>query len=121
MDGGVTRPRVGLALVVAATVLGLMGTDLVLPAIPSLPEALGGDPGAAQLVIAAYVAGTGVGLLAFGALGDRLATRTLFVASLLLTPPPPSPAPRRPRSGAWSRCARSRAPPPPAPLSSPRR
>src|SRR3712207_8912632 len=28
MDGGVTRPRVGLALVVAATVLGLMGTDL---------------------------------------------------------------------------------------------
>jgi MFS family permease len=80
MDGGVTRPRVRLALVVAATVLGLVGTDLVLPAIPSLPEALGGDPGAAQLVIAAYVAGTGIGLLAFGALGDRFATRTLFVA-----------------------------------------
>lgn len=74
-----------LGLVVASTVLGLMGTDLVLPAVPSLPEALGGDAAAAQLVLAAYVAGTAVGLLAFGALGDRFATRTLLIASLLLT------------------------------------
>ena len=85
MEGGVTRPRTGLALVVASTVLGLMGTDLVLPAVPSLPEMLGGDPGEAQLVIAAYVGGTGIGLLVFGALGNRFATRTLFIASLLLT------------------------------------
>jgi predicted MFS family arabinose efflux permease len=75
----------GLALVATSAVLGLMGTDLVLPAVPSLPEALGGGPGEAQLVLAAYAGGTGVGLLAFGALGDRFATRTLLTASLLLT------------------------------------
>lgn len=79
------QPGLALALVVAATVLGLMGTDLVLPAVPSLPEALGGDAAAAQLVLAAYVGGTSLGLLAFGALGDRFATRSLFVGSLLLT------------------------------------
>lgn len=79
------RAGLTLALVVAATVLGLMGTDLVLPAVPSLPETLGGDAAAAQLVLAAYVGGASLGLLAFGALGDRFSTRALFVASLLLT------------------------------------
>lgn len=74
-----------LGLVVASTVLGLMGTDLVLPAVPFLPEALGGDPARAQLVLAAYVAGTCVGLLAYGALGDRFATGRLFAVSLLAT------------------------------------
>lgn len=42
-----------LGLVAASTVLGLMGTDLVLPAVPSLPEALGGDAAAAQVLAAA--------------------------------------------------------------------
>jgi len=79
------RPGLKLALLVAATVLGLLGTDLVLPAVPSLPESLGGDAAAAQLVLAAYVGGTSIGLLAFGALGDRFTTRGLIVASLLLT------------------------------------
>lgn len=81
----ITRPWLALTLVVTATVLGLMGTDLVLPAVPSLPETLGGDAAAAQLVLAAYVGGTGAGLLAYGALGDRFATRSLFIASLVLT------------------------------------
>lgn len=79
------RPRLTLALLVAATLIGLMGTDLVLPAVPSLPETFGGDPAEAQLVLAAYAAGTAIGLIAFGALGDRFATRSLFVASLVAT------------------------------------
>lgn len=79
------HPAFALGLVVAATLLGLMGTDLVLPAVPSLPERLGGDAAAAQLVLASYVGGTCLGLIAFGALGHRFATRSLFVASLLLT------------------------------------
>ena len=78
-------PHRALALVVASTTLGLMGIDLVLPAIPSLPEALGGTSATAQLVLAAYAGGTAVGLLAFGALGDRFSTPRLFVASLLAT------------------------------------
>jgi MFS family permease len=74
-----------LALVVASTVVGLMGTDLVLPAVPLLPEALGAGAPAAQLVLAAYVGGTCVGLLAFGALSERYPTRRLFVGSLAAT------------------------------------
>ncbi len=77
--------RLTLALVAAGTVLGLMGTDLVLPAVPWLPESLGGSLTDAQLVLAAYVGGTCLGLLAFGALGDRFGTRALFTASLLAT------------------------------------
>ncbi|HEX8192180.1 MAG TPA: MFS transporter [Allosphingosinicella sp.] len=74
-----------LALLIGATLLGLMGTDLVLPAVPSLPASLGGNAASAQLVLAAYVSGTCAGLLAYGALGDRFSTRALIVASLLLT------------------------------------
>lgn len=81
----IAHPAAVLAVVVAATVLGLSGTDLILPAIPSLPESLGGDAMAAQFVLAAYVAGTCAGLLAYGALGDRFATRILFAISLFLT------------------------------------
>ena len=85
IERAMRRPRLTLALVVTATVLGLMGTDLVLPAVPLLPERLGSDAAAAQLVLAAYVGGTSLGLLLFGALADRFATRSLFIASLLLT------------------------------------
>lgn len=74
-----------LTLVVASTVVGLMGTDLVLPAVPVLPEALGASAPAAQLVLAAYVGGTCVGLLVFGALSERYPTRRLFVGSLAAT------------------------------------
>ncbi|HET7773843.1 MAG TPA: MFS transporter [Burkholderiaceae bacterium] len=79
------RIAITLVLVMASTVLGLMGTDLVLPAIPHLPEALGTTASSAQLVLAAYVAGTCIGLLAFGALSDRVSTHRLFVGSLAAT------------------------------------
>jgi len=79
------RTTLALGLVVSSTVLGLMGTDLVLPAVPSLPETLGGDSADAQLVLAAYVGGTSIGLMVYGALGDRFATSRLFVGSLVLT------------------------------------
>jgi len=80
-----TSPWLMLGLVVASTVLGLMGTDLVLPAVPSLPESLGGTLARSQLVLAAYVGGTCIGLLAYGALGDRYSTRALFIGSLVAT------------------------------------
>lgn len=90
-DGGMNderltvRPALVLCLVVAGTVLGLAGTDLVLPAVPVLPAALGSDAAQAQLVLAAYVGGTAVGLLIYGSLADRFAARTLFLASLTAT------------------------------------
>ncbi len=73
---------VGFALIASATALGFAGTDLVLPAVPSLPAALGGTPARAQLVLAAYVAGTGLGLLLFGELGARIDPRKALVVSL---------------------------------------
>lgn len=70
-------------LIVISTTIALAGTDLVLPAVPSLPEVLGGDAARAQLVLAAFVAGTAGGLMAFGSLGARFDQRHLLVGSLL--------------------------------------
>jgi len=72
-----------LLLVLSSTVLGIAGTDLVLPAVPSLPAVLGGTLEAAQWVLAAFTAGAAVGLLLFGELGARLDQRLLLVGSLL--------------------------------------
>lgn len=77
-------PALAFALIVAGTVLGIAGTDLVLPAVPLLPEALGGSPATAQLVLAAFVAGSGMGLLLFGEIGARFDQRGLLAGSLLL-------------------------------------
>ncbi|MEM8547617.1 MAG: MFS transporter [Pseudomonadota bacterium] len=68
-----------LVLLITGAVLGLAGTDLVLPAIPTLPGELGGDAGSAQFVLAAYALGIGVGLLVFGALAARYSVATLLV------------------------------------------
>ncbi|MDP5053333.1 MAG: MFS transporter [Congregibacter sp.] len=71
------------ALLVCCTVLGLAGTDLVLPAVPTLPNVLGGTVAHAQLVLATFAAGTGVGLLLFGELGSFVDHRRMLASSLL--------------------------------------
>ena len=75
-------PVLTCALLVGCTVLGLAGIDLVLPAIPHIPEILGGNESIAQLIIAAFVIGTAVGLLLFGSLGARFERRWLLFISL---------------------------------------
>jgi predicted MFS family arabinose efflux permease len=80
--GGSLRSVPAFVLVVGGPVLGIAGTDLVLPAVPSLPMALGGSPAQAQLVLAAFVAGTALGLLLFGELGARFDRRWLLAGSL---------------------------------------
>lgn len=81
-----TRPNTSLLfiLIASGTVLGIAGTDLVLPAVPSLPGQLGGSIETAQLVLAAYAFGTLVGLLTFGELGARFDPRKLLIWSLAL-------------------------------------
>jgi DHA1 family bicyclomycin/chloramphenicol resistance-like MFS transporter len=69
-------------LILAGTVIGIAGTDLILPAVPGLPAILGGDLPRAQLVLASFTAGAAAGLLAFGELGARLDQRRLLAASL---------------------------------------
>jgi predicted MFS family arabinose efflux permease len=75
------RAALAFALLTAGSILALAGTDLVLPAIPMLPDAIGGDRAQAQLVIAAFVAGTAFGMLAFGALTARWSRRTLLIGA----------------------------------------
>jgi MFS transporter, DHA1 family, multidrug resistance protein len=77
------HPALAFALIVAGTVLGLAGTNLVLPAVPSLPAVLGCTLEQAQLVPASFVAGSACGLLLFGALGARIDQRFLLVGSLV--------------------------------------
>lgn len=57
MGKGGARGWLAFGLIGTASILDLAGTDLVLPSVPSLPDALGGTPADAQLVLAAYVAG----------------------------------------------------------------
>jgi len=76
------RSAVAFTLIVVSTVLGMAGIDLVLPAVPSLPQVLGGSYAQAQLVLAAFVAGAAVGLLLFGTLGALFDQRRLLAASL---------------------------------------
>jgi MFS family permease len=71
-------------LISFGTILGIAGTDLVLPAVPTMPRELGGTPALAQMVLAAYAAGTLAGLLTFGELGARYSPRKLLVWSLSL-------------------------------------
>ena len=70
--------------ITCATILGFAATDLVLPAIPVLPQALGGTPAQAQYVLAVFVAGFAAGLLVFGELGARRAQRPLLAGGLAL-------------------------------------
>lgn len=73
-----------LFLITAGSALGLAGTDLVLPAIPTLPEKLGGTQAMAQYVLAAYVAGVACGLITFGELGARFRQGWILTGSLTL-------------------------------------
>jgi len=78
-------PRwVPVAITILASTAGLAGTDLLLPGIPALATALPGSNADAQLVIASYVAGMGVGLILLGELGARYSIRNVLPAALLL-------------------------------------
>ena len=69
-------------LILAGTILGLAGTDLVLPAVPELPEYIKGTLSQAQLVLAAFTGGTAIGLLVFGELGARYDKKALLLCTL---------------------------------------
>lgn len=75
-------PRLTVFLMIVCSVISLAGTDLVLPAVPSLPEFLTGTVAQSQLVLASFVAGGAFGLLLFGELGARFDQRRLLLISL---------------------------------------
>ncbi len=71
-------------LLVCGTVVGLTGIELLLPAVPDLSDYLGGTSAQAQYVLAAYVGGSALGLLAFGSWVTRLGRRKLLFGAMLL-------------------------------------
>jgi DHA1 family bicyclomycin/chloramphenicol resistance-like MFS transporter len=71
------------ALIVAGTIVGLAGIDLVLPAVPGLPNAISGTLEQAQFVLAAFAGGIALGLLFFGELGARFDQRRLLIVALI--------------------------------------
>lgn len=73
---------IACAVIIAGTVLGLAGIDLVLPAVPSLPDIFNTNVTTSQLVLALYVAGSSLGLLIFGSLAAHIGRRRLFIGSL---------------------------------------
>ncbi|WP_286830330.1 MULTISPECIES: MFS transporter [Kordiimonas] len=77
-----TRAILAFLTIVAGTTLGLAGIDLVLPSVPFMPQIFGTTQATAQMVLAAYVAGSTVGLLLFGSLASHFGRRRLFIASL---------------------------------------
>jgi len=83
-EGPSSRERMLACLVVVVGTLATMvSIDLVLPAIPTLPSLLGGDPQAAQYVLATYMGGSSIGLVLFGAIAHRFDARLLLAGSLL--------------------------------------
>jgi DHA1 family bicyclomycin/chloramphenicol resistance-like MFS transporter len=75
--------QVALAL---ALLLGLqpVATDLYLPALPQLTQALGASMAAAQQTMAALLLSFGFGQLLWGPLADRIGRRPVLLAGLLL-------------------------------------
>jgi MFS transporter, DHA1 family, multidrug resistance protein len=71
------------ATIIAGTVMGLAGIDLVLPSVPNFPTLFNTSTTAAQMVLAAFVAGNMVGLITFGSLAARIGRRRLFIGSLV--------------------------------------
>jgi MFS transporter, DHA1 family, multidrug resistance protein len=78
------RRTLAFLQIVLATVIGFAATDLVLPAIPTLPAALGATVAQGQHVLAAFTFGFAGGLLLFGELGARWPQRGLLAAALVL-------------------------------------
>lgn len=71
------------SLVGLGAVLGLSGIDLVLPALPALPDQLDGTVAQAQFVLAAYVLGTMVGMLAFGFMASFVPRSRLLILAMV--------------------------------------
>ncbi|MCE2028550.1 MFS transporter [Sessilibacter corallicola] len=72
-----------ILLIALGTLAGMGATDLILPAIPSLPDVLDGTPSQAQGVLATYVLGAGIGLIIFGELGARFKIIHLLIMALV--------------------------------------
>jgi DHA1 family bicyclomycin/chloramphenicol resistance-like MFS transporter len=64
--------------------LPALGTDLFVPSLPRIAEALSVDVAAAQFTLTTYFAGLGAGMLAWGPLSDRYGRKPVLLAGLAM-------------------------------------
>lgn len=77
-----SRPEF-IALMAALMALNALAIDIMLPALPYMGEALGvASENERQFVIAAYMLGMGIAVLAFGPLTDRFGRRAPLLAGM---------------------------------------
>lgn len=76
-----TRVLAALALLVS---LGLLATDVFLPALPGMERALGAGPGALELTITGAAIGGLLGVLVWGPIGDRFGRRGPMAFGMVL-------------------------------------
>ena len=66
-----------------ASLAGFMATDLVLPAVPELPEILNGTATETQYILAAFIGGHALGLLLFGAITWRFRRPHILIVAMV--------------------------------------
>ncbi len=73
-----------LFLLVALTALGEVSTQLIIPDLGAIEQALVAPAGSALMALSAFVAAFGLGQLLFGPLSDRIGRRPVLISGLLL-------------------------------------
>lgn len=73
-----------LFLLVALTALGEVSTQLIIPGLGAIEQALVAPPGTALMALSAFVAAFGLGQLVFGPLSDRIGRRPVLIGGLAL-------------------------------------
>ena len=88
-ENGAAKPHETEGLRVLAVLSGLMGfasisTDLYLPALPTMAQALRSNAGAMELTISGYLIGFSLGQLFWGPIGDRYGRRLPVAIGLVI-------------------------------------
>ncbi|KAB0519852.1 multidrug effflux MFS transporter [Pseudomonas extremorientalis] len=73
-----------LFLLVALTALGEVSTQLIIPGLGAIEQALAAPAGSALMALSAFVAAFGLGQLLFGPLSDRIGRRPVLIGGLVL-------------------------------------
>ncbi len=74
-----------LALLIAATAVGPLSLNILMPAVPSLGATFGADAGTVQLTLSLFLLGMAVSQLILGPLSDRFGRRPIMLAGLAVT------------------------------------
>jgi DHA1 family bicyclomycin/chloramphenicol resistance-like MFS transporter len=81
MTGAIGTPSRRRLVLILATLasFGPLATDMYLPALPEMTEALGADDAAGQLTLSIFLAGVALAQLFYGPLSDRIGRRGLLL------------------------------------------